>query len=207
LRLKAKIAIVTGGAHGMGEGTRKGVSEKQGAEVVVATCSEREGEGVAAANPPRAGGQGALHKDRRHRRSNWGASVADTWRRRGRLDIPGQTTPASAAARFGDHDDAAAAAASRGNAEQSHLGTRRAAKGDGRRPARRDRQTLSSIMGIVGSDEGIRVPRVEGGGAQYTKTAGGPLRPQGVRVKTVIPGYIRDAETRPNAGTSATKIR
>ena len=47
MRLKDKVAIVTGGAHGMGE-TEVRLFAKEGATVVIADVLEKEGEAVAA---------------------------------------------------------------------------------------------------------------------------------------------------------------
>ncbi len=47
MRLKDKVAIVTGGAHGMGEAEAR-LFAKEGAAVVIADMLQREGEAVAA---------------------------------------------------------------------------------------------------------------------------------------------------------------
>ena len=47
MRLKDKVAIVTGGAHGMGEAEAR-LFAREGAAVVVADVLVREGEAVAA---------------------------------------------------------------------------------------------------------------------------------------------------------------
>src|ERR1700748_771131 len=47
MRLKDKVAIVTGGAHGMGEAEAR-LFAKEGADVVIADMLQKEGEAVAA---------------------------------------------------------------------------------------------------------------------------------------------------------------
>ncbi len=47
MRLKDKVAIVTGGAHGMGEAEAR-LFAKEGAAVVIADVLQKEGEAVAA---------------------------------------------------------------------------------------------------------------------------------------------------------------
>ena len=47
MRLKDKVAIITGGAHGMGEAEAR-LFAKEGATVVIADVLEKEGEAVAA---------------------------------------------------------------------------------------------------------------------------------------------------------------
>jgi NAD(P)-dependent dehydrogenase (short-subunit alcohol dehydrogenase family) len=46
MRLKSKVALITGAAHGMGESTAR-VFAREGAKVIVADVLEREGEAVA----------------------------------------------------------------------------------------------------------------------------------------------------------------
>ena len=52
MRLKDKVAIVTGGAHGMGEAEAR-LFAAEGAKVVVADILEHEAEIVAARHPGR----------------------------------------------------------------------------------------------------------------------------------------------------------
>lgn len=47
MRLKDKVAIVTGGAHGMGEAEAR-LFAKEGAAVVIADVLQKDGEAVAA---------------------------------------------------------------------------------------------------------------------------------------------------------------
>ena len=47
MRLKDKVAIVTGGAHGMGEAEAR-LFAKEGAAVVIADLLQKEGDAVAA---------------------------------------------------------------------------------------------------------------------------------------------------------------
>jgi len=85
MRLKDKVAIVTGGAHGMGEaGARLFATE--GARVVVADILEREAEMVAA--DIRGGGQEAMAaKIDVTSESEWRALIEKIVSTHGRLDI------------------------------------------------------------------------------------------------------------------------
>ena len=65
MRLKDKVAIVTGGAHGMGASEAR-LFAAEGAKVIVADILETDAEMVAA--DIRAGGEEATAEDRRHQR-------------------------------------------------------------------------------------------------------------------------------------------
>src|SRR5271170_4816977 len=85
MRLKDKVAIITGGAHGMGEAEAR-LFAGEGAKVVIADVLEREGEAVA-----------AELRDSQHRalfvradvtsEHDWQRLIAETIAAYGRLDI------------------------------------------------------------------------------------------------------------------------
>src|SRR4051812_38013596 len=85
MRLKDKIAIVTGGAHGRGAAEAKLFAE-QGATVVVADVREREGEQLAAAIR-QAGGNAAFATLDVTDDANWQRVIDGTVATHGRLDI------------------------------------------------------------------------------------------------------------------------
>jgi len=85
MRLKDKVAIVTGGAHGMGEAEAR-VFAAEGAKVVVADILEHEAE-IAAADI-RAGGQEAIAaKIDVTSEAEWVSLIDKTLATYGKLDI------------------------------------------------------------------------------------------------------------------------
>src|SRR6185436_5591960 len=85
MRLKEKVAIVTGGAHGMGEAEAR-LFAAEGAKVVIADVLTKEGESVAA---DISAGQGQAHFVRTDVTSetDWARLIAETVATYGRLDI------------------------------------------------------------------------------------------------------------------------
>ncbi|MBI3513892.1 MAG: glucose 1-dehydrogenase [Proteobacteria bacterium] len=204
MRLKSKIAIVTGGAHGMGEAEAKLFAE-HGATVVVADVLEREGEAVAAAIR-QSGGQARFARLDVTDDANWTRVIADAVAAHGRLDILVNNAGISGST-VGDHDDVAGWQRILAvNATSVYLGTRRAAaamaKSGGGAIV-----NISSIMGIVGSAEGHPGYHASKAAVRnYTKTAACRYGPQRVRVNSVHPGYLPAMLNATNAGTRADKI-
>lgn len=85
MRLKDKVAIVTGGAHGMGEVEAR-LFAGEGAKVVVADLLEREGEAVAAELCATQHKALFVHTDVTSER-DWQRLIAETIAAYGRLDI------------------------------------------------------------------------------------------------------------------------
>ena len=97
MRLKDKVAIITGGAHGMGEAEAR-LFAKEGATVVIADVLDKEGEAVAAdinAVP----GAGAVHPNGRDVGNRLAAVDCRNDRDRTAGWISWSTMPASAAVR------------------------------------------------------------------------------------------------------------
>jgi NAD(P)-dependent dehydrogenase (short-subunit alcohol dehydrogenase family) len=85
VRLKDKVAIVTGGAYGMGESTAR-MFAGEGARVVVADVLEREGREVAAAIVA-AGGDAVFVRLDVSDEAQWGEAVRTALARYGRIDV------------------------------------------------------------------------------------------------------------------------
>ena len=188
MRLKVKVAIVTGGAHGMGEAEAR-LFAAEGAKVVVADILEHEAEMVAA--DIRAGQQEAI------------AAKIDVT---SKLDILVNNAGISGSS-VGDPDGV------EGwhriiavNQTSVFLGTRLAAEqmaktGGG------SIVNISSIMGFVGTTSGHPAYHASKGAVRiYSKAAAVRYGPSGVKVNTVHPGYMPPMLNATNAGERNDKI-
>ncbi len=204
MRLKSKIAIVTGGAHGMGEVEAKLFAE-HGAAVVVADVLEREGEAVAAAIRD-AGGQARFMRLDVTDDKNWERVISDTIAAHGRLDILVNNAGISGSS-VGDHDgEAGWQRILAVNATSVYLGTRRAAR-EMARTGGGSIVNISSIMGIVGSPDGHPGYHASKAAVRnYTKSAAVRYGPDNVRVNSVHPGYLPPMLNATNANMRADKI-
>jgi len=204
MRLKDKVAIVTGGAHGVGEADAR-LFATEGAKIVVADILEREAEIVAA--DIRAGrGEAMAAKIDVTSEPEWRALIATAVGAHGRLDILVNNAGISGSS-VGDPDGL------EGwhriiavNQTSVFLGTRLAAEqmmktGGG------SIINISSIMGFVGSAGGHPAYHASKGAVRiYSKAAAVRYGPSGVRVNTVHPGYMPPMLNATNAGERDDKI-
>lgn len=204
MRLKDKVAIVTGGAHGMGEAEAR-LFAREGAKVVVADILAADAERVA--GDINAGGGDAVGiKIDVTSESDWKALIDQTLSTYGRLDILVNNAGISGSS-VGDPDglegwDRIIAV----NQTSVFLGTKLAAQqmatsGGG------SIVNISSIMGFVGGSSGHPAYCASKGAVRiYTKAAAVRYGPQGVRVNSVHPGYMPPMLNATNAGERADKI-
>jgi NAD(P)-dependent dehydrogenase (short-subunit alcohol dehydrogenase family) len=204
MRLTDKIAIVTGGAHGMGEAEAR-LFAAEGARVIVADILESEAELVAA--DIRAGGKEAMaEKIDVTSESEWTHLIGKVVATHGRLDILVNNAGISGSSVSdpdgldGWHRIIAV------NQTSVFLGTRLAAEqmaktGGG------SIINISSIMGFVGSTNGHPAYHASKGAVRiYSKAAAVRYGPSGVRVNTVHPGYMPPMLNATNANERADKI-
>jgi NAD(P)-dependent dehydrogenase (short-subunit alcohol dehydrogenase family) len=204
MRLKDKVAIVTGGAHGMGEAEAR-LFAKEGAKVVVADILAADAEIVAA--DIRAGqGRAIAAAIDVTSEAGWQALIAQTLAAYGRLDVLVNNAGISGSS-VGDPDglagwDRIIAV----NQTSVFLGTKLAAEqmaksGGG------SIVNISSIMGFVGGASGHPAYSASKGAVRiYTKSAAVRYGPKGVRVNSVHPGYMPPMLNATNAGERADKI-
>src|SRR5215471_1298391 len=204
MRLKDKVAIVTGGAHGVGEADAR-LFATEGAKIVVADILEREAKIVAA--DIRAGrGEAMAAKIDVTSEPEWRALIATAVGAHGRLDILVNNAGISGSS-VGDPDGL------EGwhriiavNQTSVFLGTRLAAEqmmktGGG------SIINISSIMGFVGSAGGHPAYHASKGAVRiYSKAAAVRYGPSGVRVNTVHPGYMPPMLNATNASERDDKI-
>src|SRR5205085_3311412 len=188
MRLKDKVAIVTGGAHGMGEAEAR-LFAAEGAKVIVADILEHEAEIVAA--DIRAGGEEAMAgKIDVTSESEWMGLIAKAVATYDKLDILANNAGISGSS-VGDPNglegwERIIAV----NQTSVFLGTKLAAEqmaktGGG------SIVNISSIMGFVGSVSGHPAYHASKGAVRiYSKAAAVRYGPMGVRVNTVHPGYM-----------------
>jgi len=204
MRLKDKVAIVTGGGHGMGEAEAR-LFAAEGAKVVVADILGSEAARVAA-DIRAAGGEATATRIDVTSEAEWKDLIGKAIATYGRLDILVNNAGISGSS-VGDPDgregwDRIIAV----NQTSVFLGTKLAAEqmaktGGG------SIVNISSIMGFVGSASGHPAYHASKGAVRiYSKAAAVRYGPSGVRVNTVHPGYMPPMLNATNAGERDDKI-
>jgi NAD(P)-dependent dehydrogenase (short-subunit alcohol dehydrogenase family) len=204
MRLKNKVAIITGGAHGMGE-TEARLFAQEGAKVVIADVLEREGETVAAEISE------TQHQARFVRmdvtsEADWRRLIAETIAAFGRLDILVNNAGISGSS-VGDLDALSGWQRLMDvNATSAFLGTTLAAA-EMAKTGGGSIVNISSIMGMVGGDESHPGYCASKAAVRnYTKAAAVRYGPQKIRVNSVHPGYMPPMLNATNAGGRAAKV-
>jgi NAD(P)-dependent dehydrogenase (short-subunit alcohol dehydrogenase family) len=204
MRLKDKVAIVTGAGHGMGEAEAR-LFAKEGARVVVADILDPDAERVAG-EIRAAGGAATAAKIDVTREPEWVALIGKAVATYGRLDILVNNAGISGSS-VGDPDgvegwDRIIAV----NQTSVFLGTKLAAA-EMAKTGGGSIVNISSIMGFVGGASGHPAYGASKGAVRiYTKAAAVRYGPQGVRVNSVHPGYMPPMLNATNAGERADKI-
>jgi NAD(P)-dependent dehydrogenase (short-subunit alcohol dehydrogenase family) len=204
MRLKDKVAIITGGAHGMGEAEAR-LFAKEGAAVVIADVLTDKGEAVAA-DINASQGRAMFVKTDVTSELDWKNLIAKTIAAYGKLDILVNNAGISGSA-VGDQDSL------EGwnkliaiNQTGVFLGTTLAAK-EMAKAGKGAIVNISSIMGFIGGAEGsLGYSASKGAVRIMSKSAALRWGPQGVRVNTVHPGYMPAMLNGTNAGGRAAKI-
>jgi NAD(P)-dependent dehydrogenase (short-subunit alcohol dehydrogenase family) len=204
MRLKDKVAIITGSAHGMGEAEAR-LFAQEGARVMVADVLEHEAERVAT-DIRSAGGDAAVAKIDVTSEPEWIALIAKTLASYGRIDVLVNNAGISGSS-VGDPDGLEGwQRIIAVNQTSVFLGTKLAAEqmaksGGG------SIVNISSIMGFVGGSSGHPAYCASKGAVRiYTKAAAVRYGPLGVRVNSVHPGYMPPMLNATNAGERADKI-
>ena len=203
MRLKDKVAIVSGGAHGMGEAEVR-LFAKEGAAVVIADVLSPEGEAVAAEINAMQGRAMFVRCDVTSE-TDWQRVIDQTVGTYGKLDILVNNAGISGSA-VGDPDATEAWDKLMAiNARGVFLGTKLAAaamipNGKG------SIVNISSIMGFVGSPDSPAYSASKGAVRLYTKSAAAKYGPHGIRVNSVHPGYMPPMLNATNAAGRASKI-
>jgi NAD(P)-dependent dehydrogenase (short-subunit alcohol dehydrogenase family) len=204
MRVRDKVAIITGGAHGMGA-TEARLFAEEGATIVIADLLGQEGEAVAAEINVRQQLARFVRADVTSER-DWEQLIAETLAAFGRLDILVNNAGISGSA-VGDPDRLAGWQRLLDvNATSVFLGTTLAAAAMVRTGGG-SIVNISSIMGIVGGDESHPGYCASKAAVRnYTKAAAVRYGPHNIRVNSVHPGYLPPMLNATNAGGRASKI-
>jgi NAD(P)-dependent dehydrogenase (short-subunit alcohol dehydrogenase family) len=204
MRLKDKVAIVTGGAHGMGEAEARLFAE-EGAAVVVADVLSDPGEAVAA-DIGAGRGRAMFVRADVTAETDWKNLISRTIETYGRLDILVNNAGISGSSVGGDLSLEGWDRLMSVNATGVFLGTTLAAQ-EMAKAGKGSIVNISSIMGLVGGAEGHPGYSASKGAVRLlTKSAAVRWGPQGVRVNSVHPGYLPAMLNGTNAGGRAAKI-
>ncbi|MBV9862656.1 MAG: glucose 1-dehydrogenase [Alphaproteobacteria bacterium] len=204
MRLKQKVAIVTGGAHGMGEAEAR-LFAAEGARVVVADVLGEQAEAVAA-DIRHGGGDARGATIDVTSEADWVRLIASTVASHGRLDILVNNAGISGSS-VGDPDglegwERVIAVNQTGVFLGTKVAAAQMAKNGGGSIV-----NISSIMGFVGGASGHPAYHASKGAVRiYSKAAAVRYGPSGVRVNTVHPGYMPPMLNATNAGERADKI-
>ena len=204
MRLKDKVAIISGGAHGMGEAEAR-LFAREGAAVVIADVLNDAGEAVAA-DINAVQGRARYVRTDVTLETDWVNVIAETIATYGRLDILVNNAGISGSS-VGDEDSLEGWQKLLSiNATGVFLGTKLAAAAmmpNGRGSI----VNISSIMGFVGSAESHPGYVASKGAVRlYTKAAAAKYGPSGIRVNSVHPGYMPPMLNATNAAGRASKI-
>ncbi len=195
-RLSGKVAIVTGGASGIGEATSR-IFAQQGAKVVVADIQDERGN-LVAGEVVKAGGEATFMHLNVANEAEWERVIADTVKRYGRLDIlvnnAGMSGPKGrehVEQVQRENWDAVMAV----NATSVVLAMKHAIP-HMRRAGGGSVINISSIYGIVGSKGGGAVYHASKGAVRIlSKMAAVQYAVDKIRVNSVHPGFVESPMT------------
>ena len=203
MRLKDKVAIITGGAHGMGEAEAR-LFAKEGAAVVIADVLQKEGETVAA-DICASQGRATFVKTDVTSESAWEQLIATAIATYGRLDILVSNAGISGSSVSDELSLAGWEKLIAVNATSVFLGTTLAAA-EMAKTGGGSIVNISSIMGFIGTADGHPGYGASKGAVRiFTKSAAVRFGPTGVRVNSVHPGYMPPMLNRPNTAGRAAK--
>jgi NAD(P)-dependent dehydrogenase (short-subunit alcohol dehydrogenase family) len=188
MRLPGKVAIITGGAHGMGAEEVR-LFAREGAKVVIADILEEEGKQLEA-EVHQAGGEAMFVRADVTSEADWQRLVEATVARFGKLDILVNNAGLSSTSAADPMDTEGWRRIMEVNATGVFLGTKYAI------PAMRQAGggsivNISSIMGFVGGESGHPAYHASKGAVRiFTKATAVKYGPEGIRANSVHPGFM-----------------
>lgn len=189
MRLEGKVAIVSGGASGIGEATCR-LFAAEGARVVIADLNDALGSALAS-DIRDGGGEAAYLKLDVTDEDQWRAVVSETVTRFGKLDVVVNNAGISAPGRPPAEDqtvegwDAVMAV----NAKGVFLGTKHAIP-EMRKGGGGSIVNISSVYGNVGSKGGTAYHASKGACRTFSKAAAIQYADVKIRVNSVHPGFV-----------------
>ena len=204
MRLKGKISIITGAAHGMGESTARRFA-REGAVVVIADVLDAEGAKVVAEINAQGGKAEYVHLDVTQE-TEWKSLVASTVQRHGRLDVLVNNAGISGA--VPDRMDVAMFDRLMNvNARGTFLGIKYGIESM-LRTGGGSIVNISSISGLVGQEfVHMGYNAAKAGIHLLTKSAALQFGKDGIRVNSVHPGIMAPMRTSVTAADPALRAK
>jgi NAD(P)-dependent dehydrogenase (short-subunit alcohol dehydrogenase family) len=188
MRLHGKVALISGGARGMGAAEAR-LFAREGAQVVVGDILEAEGKAVEADIAAK-GGQAAFVRLDVTREADWREAVALAERRFGKLNVLVNNAGIGGAGRIEDTALDAWERVMSVNATGVFLGTK-AVIAAMRRAGGGSIVNISSQLGLVGMDDSSPQYTASKGAVRLlTKTTALQYAREGIRANSVHPGPI-----------------
>lgn len=205
MRLQGKVAMITGGAHGMGEAEAR-LFAREGAKVVIADLLETEAQQVEA-SVNAAGGEAVFVRLDVTREEEWQEAVTTTVSRFGKLDILVNNAGISGTYQPDLMSTEAWDRTMEINARGVFLGLKYAI------PVMRQAGSgaivnISSISGFVGQDYTHMAYNASKGAVRImTKSAAVQVAKDGIRVNSVHPGIMPPMRTSKGSAMPETRTR
>lgn len=197
MRLEGKVALISGGARGIGAATAR-LMAGEGAAVVIADVLEKEGMETEA-KISEAGGEVLFVRLDVTSEADWNAAVGATVTKYGKLDI--LVNNAGISSRTGVEETTVESwdQVMDVNAKGVFLGAK-AAIPEMRKAGGGSIINISSIYGIVGSGGSASYHASKGAVRIFTKAAAVQYAREGIRVNSVHPGFVDSPMTEAHHG-------
>ena len=189
-RVQGKIALITGGARGLGEATGRTMAD-EGATVILTDMLDDEGKAVAASINEGGGNAEYLHQDVTEE-GPWDELTADIVARHGRLDVMVNNAGIVLDANVEDTTLDGWRHVNAVNSESVFLGTRAAIKVmKAQDPQGGSIINISSVAGLIGIDNLAAYNASKGAVRLFSKSAALHVAQEGynIRVNSVHPSY------------------
>ena len=188
MRLPGKVAIITGGSHGMGAEEAK-LFAREGAKVVIADVLEEEGKTLEA-EVKQSGGEAMVMRTDVTLEADWQRLVETTVSRFGKLDILVNNAGLSSTSAVDPMDTEGWHRIMEVNTTGVFLGTKYAIPAM-QRAGGGAIVNISSIMGFVGGESGHPAYHASKGAVRiFTKATAVKYGPDGIRANSVHPGFM-----------------